>query len=66
VKRGDLVIIDTGVAPYEDGNIGLIITELSPHQNYFKVFITKIGFRFYMKHHMRLINSINSKNISQM
>jgi hypothetical protein len=66
VKRGDLVIIDTGVAPYEDGNIGLIITELSPNQNYFKVFITKIGFRFYMKHHMRLINSINSKNISQM
>jgi len=57
VKRGDLVIIDTGVAPYEDGNIGLIITELSPHQNYFKVFITKIGFRFYMKHHMKLMQS---------
>ena len=56
MKRGDLVKIDTGVAPYEDGNLGLIITELNPQQKYFKVFISKIGFRFYMKHHMKLIN----------
>ena len=28
MKRGDLVKIDTGVAPYEDGNLGLIITQI--------------------------------------
>ena len=53
MKPGDLVQIDTGRGDY-DGFFGLIISKFD--QYYYKVFVSNVGFNFYMENHVKVIS----------
>ncbi len=52
MKRGSLVQIDTGRSDH-DGCFGLIISQFD--QYYYKVYVSNVGFNFYMENHVRVI-----------
>jgi hypothetical protein len=53
VNPGDLVMIDVSRSDY-DGQLGIVISRMD--QDYFKIFVSNIGFLFYMKNSLKVIN----------
>ena len=52
MKTGSLILVDTGRGDC-DGCFGLIISKFD--QYYYKVFVSNVGFRFYMENHVEVI-----------
>jgi len=53
MKPGDLVMIDVSRSDY-DGQLGIVISRMD--QDYFKIFVSNIGFLFYMENHVKVIH----------